>query len=337
MKSSPVLALLAVCVPIAAPTIARAQTNVPMLQPLPMAPPSAATSDAFLWRFAPPVGSRWTMRSFARSTSNTQLPAQNGQPAQRMKVNSIVKLTADYDVLSRDELGATTIRLTLRDMTTDTASTFDGRTVKSPTLSTAKPVNGATLTIKQASDGTVWGVAGMRAFQRRLLESSGVLDKATITQVLDATPMTSNTAMIKSMSQMGGTLPTSPVRLGESWNYDVTLPEELPFALGIKGTRTLKQLDDDIAVVADSAVLAGGDSSRPMPNMPGMGGLKIDYGQLRGTVSGVSRVQRSSGLPLETTINQTMRGNISSQTPAAQKMIVPIDVTTATRVVLEPR
>ena len=354
MKFSPVLALLALGAPLALPLNAHAQSmdmdapaasapvaDTPAVAALPMAPKSAATSDAFVWRFMPPVGSRWTMRSFVRATSLTKTPAMGGQKAHSINVKMIQKMTADYDILSRDALGATTIRLTLRDMTTDATLISDGKTVPSPMAEKADPkaIDGATLTIKQSRDGKVWGVVGMRAFQRKLLEANG-MDKATINKVLDGAPMTENSEMMKSLSTMSGALPTSPVRVGESWSYDVNLPA--PMTLDISGTRTLKSLDSDVAVVVDSASYAGGKSQMKMPKMPGMNGVRVDYSQLTGSVNSISRVQRSSGLPLETTMTQTIQGSISTQMPAmdgapAQKMTLPMEVTSSARVVLEPR
>lgn len=342
MKLSPVFALFAVCAPVIAYAQTAATPGVAASAALPRAPKSAETSDAFVWRFAPPVGSRWTMRSFTRSTSLTQMPAMDGQKAQAMKFISIQKITADYDILKRDALGATTIRLTLRDMANDVSSVLNGKIVNSqlPKNLNAKSVNGAQLTIKQAPDGAIWGVVGMRAFQRKILESSGLLDAATINQVLDANPMKDN-SMIKSLNQVSGTLPTSPVRVGESWNYKVNMPVQLPMAFDISGMRTLKTLDPNIAVVADSALL-GGSSSRKIPVLPEMGNISVNYSKIAGSMNGFTRVQRSSGLPLETTTNLTLRGQVATKIPAgpnsaAQTLTAPLDVTTSTRMVLEPR
>ncbi len=334
---------LAVCAPLALPLVARAQSaDVPVVAPLPMAPKSAETSDAFVWRFAPPVGSRWTMRTFVRATSDTQMPAMGGQKAESAKFAMMQKMTADYDVLSRDELGATTVRMTLRTMTSDTTIVNNGKTVKSPLTKNADPraVNGATLTIKQARDGRVWGIVGMRAFQRKLLEANGIGDAAMIDKMLDANPMTNNSEMMKSMSMMSGTLPNSPVRVGESWNYNASLPQ--PLAFDITGKRTLKSLDSDVAVVAESATYAGGKTPMIMPNAPDTGQINVDYSQMTGSISGVSRVQRSSGLTLESTVNQTIAGSFTTQMPAnngtpAQSLKVPINVTSSARVVMKPR
>ena len=347
MKFTPIFALLAAC----APVVAHAQTadapdNTPAVAapmiPLPLAPKSAATADAFVWRFAPPVGSRWTVRSFTRATSVANAPLFDGGKPQPVNVNVIEKMTADYDVLSRDALGATTIRMTLREMTLSSTMASANKTVTAPAHETVDPkaVNGATLTIKQSSDGRVWGVVGMRAFQRKIFEASGVGDAATITQMLDANPMTNNSDMMKSLSMVSGTLPTSPVRVSESWSYATTLPA--PLALEITGTRTLKKLDEQFAVVADSATYVGGKAHMSLPNTAQTPDVDINYGNLSGSVTGTSRIERSSGLPLEMTLNQTIKGSVSSQVPAtngkpAQKIDVPIDVTTSTRMVMEPR
>ncbi len=340
MKITPVLALFAFCAPIAAPIVAHAQAEMPAA--IPLAPKSAATADAFVWRFAPPVGSRWTMRSFTRAVSVGQVPATKENKAESMKFTMIQKMTADYDVLSRDALGATTIRLTLRDLTQDVTLVSEGKTIKSPLAKNADPtaVNGATLTVKQSSDGRVWGVVGMRAFQRKIFEASGVGDAATINTLLDANPMTKDSEMIKSLSMMVGTLPASPVRLGESWTYNVSLPQPLSFDIG--GTRTIKALDSEVAVIADNATYTGGKSEMKMPTTPQMGGLSMDFSKLAGVVNGMSRVQRSSGLPLESTSNQTLKGSITTKIPAsegvaAQNLTVPISVVSSARVVLEPR
>ena len=353
MKISFALALLA---PLTLPLAAHAQTaavdanapdvaapSVPMLAPIPLAPKTAATSDAFVWRFMPPVGSRWTMRSFVRASSDTKVPAMGANKAESIKFSSMQKLTADYDIISRDTLGATTIRLTLREMSNDMSYVSDGKTTKMPlaAATNTKAVNGATLIIKQASDGKVWGVVGMRAFQRKILQASGSFDAATIDQILDASPMNANNGMFKSFSQMSGGYPVSPIRVGESWNYDVSLPAQFPMALDITGTRTLKKLDADNAFVADSARMDGG-SILKMPNVGAVKMPTVDFSRLVGAFNGTTRVQRSSGLPLEATANLSMSGSVSTQMPAnanekSQTITVPMNLTSATRVVLEPR
>ena len=334
MKLTLIFALLTVCAPI----IAHAQTDdTPAVAALPLAPASAATADGFVWRFAPPVGSRWTMRSFKRTTSVTQMPAMNGRKSQQIKFILIHKMIADYDVLSRDALGATTIRLTLREFTDDLSWSVAGKTMKNtpPKVSGAKPLSGVVLTIKQAPDGKVWGVIGMRG-----LESSLLFDAATINPVLDKAPTDGYSP--KSMSLMANRLPLSPIRPGESWNYKVDSPASLPLTLDVTGTRTLKSLNSTIAVVSDSAQINSSNAPKDVPTVTDMGEMATDYSQLTGAVDGFTRVQRSSGLPLEATSNLTLSGSVTTKISATrggktQTWTAPTSLATTTHLVLEPR
>ena len=343
MKNLILLSLLAV----AAPVTARAQAELPLDEVAP-APKSAVTLDAFVWRVQPPVGSRWTMRSFSRATSTTQVPPNSAdsdaKSPQKMEFVFIQKMTADYEILSRDAYGATTIRLTFRDMSLDMTSFFNGKKEVLPAAAapSKKSVDGATLTLKQAPDGRVWNVMGARAFQRRLLEASGISDPAQIEEALKMTDAMGGAKMLKSLSLMSSQLPGPPIRVGESWDYSVDLPAQMPLSLAITGTRTLKKLDTDFAYIADSAQLNGGNSALDLPPMEQNGAIKMDFGKLTGVVSGTSRVERSSGLTLETTIHQTMSGSVSTKLFDAQGALktsqtIPLDVKSTARVVLEPR
>lgn len=334
MKISLVLSLFAVCVPIAA----HAQSDVSP-DALPLAPKSVATSDAFVWRFAPPVGSRWTLRSFVRSTTTDEMSvSQDNTPNKKptTKRTSIIKTTIDYDVLSRDALGATMIRLTIRDVAQDQSSTFDGKTTQLavPKTSDTKFINGATLTIKQAPDGKIWGIVGMRAFVRRLLKMDGRLDTKRSNEILEATVAGTQEEIVKQLNVITGVLPISPVRVGESWNYTGSLPVPSPYTLEVAGTRTLRKLDSGFAVVVDNAQIRSGQQNLPLTTE--MGNIRADPSRLKVTVDSTSRVQRSSGLPLETTLTQSVKGSYSTQSANGVRE-VPVDNTIFTRIVLEPR
>lgn len=179
MNFTSIFALLGVC----APFIAHAQpTATPgvaaSVGELPMAPKSAETSDAFVWRFAPPIGSRWTMRSFGRSTSTVQTSAIGGNKAESRNFKVIQKMTADYDIVSRDALGATTILMTLREMTNDVATVVNGKSIPSP-LAKLNPgaINGATLTIKQSREGKVWASWEYAPFSAKFCKRTASLTK----------------------------------------------------------------------------------------------------------------------------------------------------------------
>ena len=329
------LSLLALCALCAAP--AWAQTEVPA-DALPPAPKSAATADALVWRVQPEVGARYTMRLFSRFSSEVPAPSFPKATTQMMKVTFVQRLTADYDILSRDALGATTIRLTYRTMKATVISTVDGKAIASPAgeMTHNIPIDGATLTVKQAPDGAVWNVVGFRAFMRRILQANGITEPAQLKQSLDALDKVGGERMLKSVSLSAGTLPASPVRVGESWNYTVESPFQWQTPVQVSGQRTLKKLDADFAYVADNATL---DTLRPVT--PGDGKIKEDYSQLKGTISATSRIERSSGLPLESLGSVVMSGVVTSTLRNAdgtpRTLTSPINVTVSTRVVLEPR
>ena len=250
----------------------------------------------------------------------------------------IRKFTADYDVLSRDALGATTIRLTLRTMTSDRTMKSEG-SISKHWLADSTSVDGTPLTIKQSREGKIWGVVGLRAFQRKILETDGIGDLSMIDTLLDPDPLTGRSDMIKSLSEIVGTSPVSPVRVGESWNYDMSSPQSL--ALDISGTRTLKSLNSEVAVINDSVSYQGKKSRQELANMPQSDKIGVVFTHLKGSINSVSRVQRSSGLSLEKTMNQTVKGGILVQTPAfgggVQNESEPFNYTISRRVVLEPR
>ena len=322
-----------------------------------IAPPQIRAADAFVWRFAPPLGSRWTMRWFRRTETVVETPSihvefgganqrpQSG-PGQPFVTKStrIQRFTADYDVLSRDASGATTIRLTYRDMADDEKSATKGmsQTLESPRSANSKSINGATLTFKQAPDGTVWSVLGARAFQRRIWELDGDLNQAEIKILSKVDDATLNAELIKLVDDFVGALPTSPVRVGESWSSPMDLSEPLPRPITLSGARTLKSLTPDSALVADSALVDVSQLKGQIPVVPGKGQLQFGYDDISGAISGTARVARASGLPLERQLDQKFKGVISTPLSDGEGHIIYVsvvraDIRTSTRIVLVPR
>ncbi len=339
MKNLILCAALAAC---AAPALAQSDVAV---ETLPPAPQSAATADALVWKFAPPVGSKWQLRTFSRIRIQQNIPAEGSEPAMKTDATMIQSLIADYDVLSRDQFGASTIRITYRTLKSDVAMKLDGKAVPIPDAQSAhlsKTLDGATYTIKQAPDGVIWGAVGMKAFQRRMLEASGVTDPAEQQQIMELTDSYSSEKALKSLSLMAGKLPPYPVRGGESWTYQASLPAATPIQMDISGKRTLKTLAADSAVIAESARYDG--ASITLPTRVAGNGPKIVVKMtgMSGNISGTTRIERQSGVPLETTINQVLDGvlnvQISDKTGKIIKSTrVPQKSQVLMRVVLEPR
>ncbi len=320
-------------------------------------PKTHVAEDAFVWRFAPPVGSRWQMRWFRRTVAVVETPSVQvefdsaARKSQRKpgkpfvtKSTHIQRFTADYDVLDRDALGATTIRLTYRSMADDVKSATEGmgQTPDSSRGANSRPIDGATLTFKQAPDGTIWSVLGARAFQRRMLEWGGNLNKTVIDNLLKVDDAILNAESMKLVNSLLVRLPASPVRVGESWAATMDLSDALPRPITLIGTRTLKSLSSDVALVADSAIVDVDKLQGQIPVVPGKGQMQFGYNDISGSISGTARVARASGLPLERQLDQQFKGFISTPlSDGAGKIIyvstVRADVQTSTRIVLAPR
>lgn len=334
MKNFVLFAVLAAC---AAPSLA--QSELPM-DPLP-APSVDALNDAFEWKFQPEVGSRWEMRSFTRMKQIMDTPKMGDVPAQKTQVNSIARITMDYDILSRDRFGATTIRVTYRDMTSDTKVKIDGKAVDgAPGADAIQSVNGISYTMKVAPDGQVWNVQGLEQAMDKMIMAEHATDPAEREAMRQVTKtMFSSDGVKKMMQSITGAFPPHPMRVGESWPYQVELPGGLPFELKMDGTRTLKSLGGGIAAIAESLSLNIGTME---VKMPGQGTVVVDMSGLKGNSSGTTRVQVSNGLPVESLITQRMSGVVLSKLKdetgkIVQNVVLPMDVTLAMRVVMEPR
>ncbi len=342
MKISPILALLAVCAPVVAP----AQTaTTPDVAALPIAPASAATSDVFVWRFAPPVGSKWTMRSFVRSISIA--PLDSNHKDQFQKTTAVQRFTADYDVLSRDRFGATTIRLTYRDAFDYTLSVpIDSDISMSGPMERAdtKAIDGATLTFKQGPDGRVWSVVGVRAFLRHSLRVRTLADEETIRQFLDSPEFPSNKEFVEVLNQGRDIFPTSPLRVGESWSYSTAFPNQILQIpdIEVRGKRTLKVLNAEIASIATNARFDNGKPNSQTSVASDRLQAVVDYSRLSGTITGNSRVERSSGLALETNASTALKGRVTTRLrepdgALAEAQETVVNVTSTTRIVMQPR
>ena len=321
-------------------------------------PPTPRVEDeAFVWKFAPPLGSRWTMRYFVRTVTVVETPSINFQfdsttgnsqsrPGQPFvtQTTRIQRFAADYDVLSRDALGATTIRLTYREMADDTRSVTKGmsRNLDLPRSSNPKAIDGATLTFKQAPDGKIWNVLGGRAFQRRMWEASDDLREAENERLSKVSDAILNAELVKSLDVLVGILPASPIRVGESWTAPMELSDPLPRPLKLSGARTLKSLTLDSALIADSVVIDVDKLKDQIPVVPGQGQMQFGYRDVSGSIAGTARVARASGLPLERQLDQKFQGVISTPLGDGEGNIIYVsvvraDIQTSTRIVLVPR
>ena len=340
--------LLAACAPALAQTPAfdadAPNAPAPATDALPLAPKSAATLDAWVWRFQPPVGSRWQLRTFTRISIKQDTSAFSEQilNIKKMENTIINRLTVDCDVLSRDKFGASTIRVTYRDFSEDFNFTVNDND-KGPAYEEAeqravvtRAFRGASFTLKQASDGKIWSMAGADAMVRRI-EQASAKDVGTVLDI-DSVVRTFGPNQIKKiLGDILENLPKSPVRVGESWDYQAELPK---ISRSMAGARTLKSLAPTLAVVSTKAKLNPKSDQSSVPNSSQIP-RDTDYSQVSGTRSGTARVDRASGIPLETTANEILGGPVIvkyiTQPGQTESPKMLIHWQTSTRTVLAPR
>ena len=328
-----------IMLPLLAALSAPALAQAPLI-PLP-APQVAAASDAFVWKFAPPVGSRWRVRSFSRAREIVALPAMPGVPAERTETNAQSRVNMDYDVVGRDSFGATSIRVTYRQMSSDARTKINGEIVGGETIANAgKTLDGASFVMKVAPSGQIWNVTGIEAALEKLTRAEAAASPEERAIMQGFNKSLSGEGLQKMMSSLtGAQMPPHPMRVGESWPYQIEMPVGLPIQLRISGTRTLKALDGGIASIAERMTLGGGSMKVVMPDG---GTIGVDMSRLTGAFAGTTRVEASSGLALESQLDHTMSGamtvTILDAKGAPQHSIkVPIDAKGTTRMVMEPR
>ncbi len=353
MKLPLAFALLATCAPIfaahAQPEMTDDAPAVAANGAMPMMPQNVPAVDAYRWKFQPPLGSRWTMRTFTRTQLEETIPALAGEPSHKMEIGGFTRMVADYDVINRDEFGASTIRVTYRQLTLDNKITVDGKVVDATPYKqgAVQGVNGASYTIKQAPDGKVWGIDGLDKVQDQIIKASTAADPATRAALAKLThSLASADVLRKTINASTDSWPKYPVRAGETWTYAFNAPSDLPMQISMESHRTLKSLDADIASVGETANYDQGSLKLDLPmggdEMSGNAQMSLKVNDLKGTISGYTRVQRSSGIALQTLVNQTMTGVFQVKVPAEAggapiNARVPVKVSGNTNIVMEPR
>lgn len=310
-------------------------------QEMPVAPSSTMTapqSGAFDWKLRLQPGQKWQMRLFTRLEQDQTVPATANTPSTRLNVKVIQRGTLDYEVLSVDRFGASTVRLTYGDFAGDTSILQNGQPLGAPdTKTTLKrlygALKGASVEVKQAPDGTVWNVVGLGALQKRIVNALPGLNGVQRAQTLTSMGSFASDEQLRSMMRsIGGQLPTQPVRVGESWNYTAQLPAGLPIQISLNGTRTLKARENGVALIGESATF-----DVPAQQISGAanaaGAVAVE---LRGTMQGFTRVDEASGLPLETQTDQRFSGTIEAGS-GASLVRVPLSAQVQMRVVMTPQ
>lgn len=300
----------------------------------------------FDWKIRPKVGSHWIMRSFQRSQMAFEIPPPTaGQAKVDINVTSIQRFTMDYDVLSRDNQGATTVRLTYRQFDSSADTRMNGRPIKTPAdkgldRDIKRAFIGAALTMKVAPNGQVWSIQGLAELNRRAAAASPQ-DERMVTQMMSA--FFNEKTLKKIYSQNIGVLPPHSLAVGDKYPFQIDLPlmtGPLNIGLKMKGERLLAARSSGTATIKESGTLdmdlaatQGTDGSAKSSAPP----FKMN---MKGAIKGDSLVDEASGLARQYNLNMTIHGNIvmPSNASAAKNaaMSVPITVRLSSRVVMEP-
>ena len=303
------------------PAFAQDQTEAEVA-PVTVPKPRVA-ADAFMWKFAPPLGSRWQIRSFERTEIKSAGSLADGTTEARVSTD-LTSFVADYDVLSRDQFGATTSRITLREMKFDGSGTINGQTVTTSTdrtMALQKMLQNVSFTVKQAPTGEIWGVAGTEAVANRIATaiapyelSDAAQAKALQQKAQMMTDFLIGPAVLRQILGLGQS-PAYPVVTSESWPYTVPLPAGFPFGFDLTGKRTLNRLTPELAFIASDATYDSSAASVAPVLMRNSGPFSSGFSSAKASVRGAARVERSSGLTLEST--STWRVSSTNLAPSA--------------------
>ena len=297
-----------------APALAQSPAPAPLASP---APENAASGEVWVGKFAPPVGSTWTLKMWNRARQSSTLV---GSAKPSYELDQVTQVTADYDIISRDRFGATSIRVVYRDWEFRALSRSGD---KAPIFSSVKAQDSKvpleiSFVIKQAPNGKVWNITGLERVQeqfRRLIQDAGsaIDPKKTGWVQAVAAPLLSQPEARNRFEEVLGTLPPSPVQIGESWNFSPQYPGGVPVERDVVGTRTLQGLDFS-ALIVDNARFSGVDTGGLQFKGDVFGRVQMDASSVRGVLEGRTRLERAGGLPLERTSNYREDGIVTLRT-----------------------
>ncbi len=160
-----------------------------------------------------------------------------------------------------------------------------------------KALQGQTMSVVLAPDGKVVKVEGMEEIMQRL--GADEMQRQTIQSVLG------EDAMKNLMQQSFGFYPEKPVKVGDSWTSAFTLKN--PYIISGTSTYTLAKVEGTRAFINTVSSLKTDSTSKMTAN-----GIEMEL-DLTGDVTGNTEVDIETGMPMITTVRQTLKGNIEVQ------------------------
>lgn len=177
-----------------------------------------------------------------------------------------------------------------------------------------KALQGQTVQVVLTPQGKVVKVEGSEEIMGKL--GTDEMQQQTIKGILG------EDAMKNLMEQSFGFYPGNPVKTGDSWTSTFTLKS--PYVIFATTTYTLVKVEGPKAFINTVSSLKTDSTSKMTSN-----GVEMNL-DLTGDVSGTTEVDIETGMPLATTVKQTLKGNIEVQgqkIPMASSIDIQIAVT----------
>ncbi|MBV9468984.1 MAG: hypothetical protein JO316_16840 [Abitibacteriaceae bacterium] len=284
--------------------------------------PSATTNstDKVLLRLHLQSGQNYLMRQTTNSKVTQILPQMGTTPPQRMDLTTINSIAMLYAVQQVDANGTAAVKVSYRSIQVKFSgkmgqqpmpyTTYDsdhpGKSA-SPIATIYKALIGQSVSMKISSDGHISDIQGLTNIKKRLLSSMNSLSggkeaSAAVSKMMGA--FLDDRTFKASMEKMTATYPEHEVGIGDSWPFQLTLPEQLP--LVVKGIRTLKERKDGIAYIEEKGNIQL-NANKPLMTV---NHLDLIY-HLGGTQTGMTQLDEATGFVGKATMEQRFSGTIT--------------------------
>jgi hypothetical protein len=310
-----------------------------LLSVLLLAVPVAAQEAPFDWKFHPAVGSKWHVRTFVRTVTTQNAPADLMGGSSIGVTNVYTKsVTADYDVLSIDSQGTVTAQLIYRSYVENTDGSANGtRLPKADQQTMARALKslnesyiGTKLTVQISPKGQILDIQGLESLRRKL----GISPTSPTSTDRDLKYFISDESF-RNLVGLEGQIPSLPVSGGEYYSNGFTINNlAILTPLNLSGTRTLKSRASGTAKFVES----GAVSLYSFNLYPGSHYFRAPA-EGQGTFQGNSTVDEASGLIKTSHLNLRFEGRITTigKGRSATKAVIPIWGTEEHYVVITPR
>jgi hypothetical protein len=301
------------------------------------APASTSTPEreVWEWKLQPPVGFKGRYKIWTRTkiVQKLTMPKDAKMPPTRIETTAQQTINTDYEVISRDDAGGTTSRLTFRDARSSSTQSLNGAPPRPVSAQVTKlmsqmanVLNGIEIDIKQGTDGRVWSVQGLPALKKRIKASLNRVHpsmSSLIGPVLDAVY---NEKFFRRTWDTSALRPPSAISVGQSWPYALSAETgagtRLPFDFSTTGTRRLISLSPEKAVVSDAATANLNQIITPPKPVKGAKASPLDVlsnirVQGTGVITGQAVIDRATGL--QTDVQSSQRWQATTHVEVTDK------------------